>query len=65
MSIDAKTLIKPAVTISRDNPTSEVDENVTFNFAGAQHATLSGTLCASITRHLPREAVLKGPMYTL
>lgn len=56
-----KTLIKPAVTISRDNPTSEVDENVTFHFAGAQHATLPGTLCASITRHLPREAVLKGP----
>ncbi|WP_427978669.1 Gfo/Idh/MocA family protein [Agarivorans sp.] len=51
------TVVKPSVTHIKDNAKSEVDENVELVFGGE----INGRICASITRDLKREAVIKGP----
>ncbi|PSW05468.1 Gfo/Idh/MocA family protein [Photobacterium lipolyticum] len=51
------TVLKPSVKHSKDNATSEVDENVELIFDGE----INGRVCASITRNLKREAIIKGP----
>ncbi|CAM3613683.1 Gfo/Idh/MocA family protein [Vibrio aerogenes] len=48
---------RPLVTCVNDHAESEVDENVEFVFEGE----ISGTIRASVTRHLVREAVIRGP----
>lgn len=47
----------PSARFYSDNICSEVDENVELNFSG----TINAKLRASITRDLPREAIIKGP----
>lgn len=44
------------VKYCKDNAKSEVDENVEWIFDG----DIKGRLCASITRNLKREAIIKG-----
>ncbi len=51
------TVLKPSVKHNKDNANSEVDETVEFIFDGE----INGRLCASITRNLKREAIIKGP----
>ncbi|PSV30016.1 MULTISPECIES: Gfo/Idh/MocA family protein [unclassified Photobacterium] len=48
---------KPTVEYVNDNSQSEVDENVVFKFDGQ----IKGEICASITRDLKREAIIRGP----
>lgn len=48
---------KPTVEHAKDNLQSEVDENVVFTFDGQ----IKGEICASITRDLKREAIIRGP----
>lgn len=50
-------VLKPLVKHSKDNAGSEVDENVELIFGGE----VKGKICASITRNLKREAIIKGP----
>ncbi len=50
-------VLKPSVKHSKDNAESEVDENVELIFDGE----IKGKICASITRNLKREAIIKGP----
>jgi predicted dehydrogenase len=47
----------PTVEYVQDNEQSKVDENATFSFDGP----LKGRICASITRDLPRNAIIRGP----
>ncbi|GEM75333.1 Gfo/Idh/MocA family protein [Vibrio sagamiensis] len=47
----------PTAFYTKDNPQSQVDENVRFEFDGI----IKGQINASITRDLKREAILKGP----
>ncbi|MFA0440362.1 Gfo/Idh/MocA family protein [Vibrio sp. 10N.286.49.B1] len=49
-------LSRPRAEYTNDNSQSEVDENVTFIFEG----DMAGTIGASITRDLKREAVILG-----
>lgn len=48
---------KPTVEYIKDNCQSEVDENVVFRFDGQ----IKGEICASITRNLKRDAIIRGP----
>jgi len=51
------TILKPSVKYNQDNAKSEVDDNVELIFDGE----INGRVCASITRNLKREAIIKGP----
>ncbi|ELR66924.1 hypothetical protein C942_04623 [Photobacterium marinum] len=50
-------VLEPSVKHSKDNVKSEVDENVELLFEGE----IKGKICASITRNLKREAIIRGP----
>ncbi|MCE0495463.1 Gfo/Idh/MocA family protein [Vibrio salinus] len=56
-ALTQKRWVKPSVQYSKDNDTSDVDENVEFLFEGE----MNGRVGASITRNLKREAIIKGP----
>ena len=56
-SLAGVAVVEPEVEYVQDNAQSEVDENAVFTFTGE----LAGKIGASITRDLPREAIIRGP----
>lgn len=52
-------VVKPVVHYVRDNVDSKVDEYVEFCFAGK----IRGRIRTSVTRDLPREAIIRGPQF--
>jgi predicted dehydrogenase len=55
----------PQVIIETDNHQSAVDEHVMFHFNPSQTNVITGKIGASITRDLPKCAVMTGPNITI